>query len=216
MTRFPKWLMFALALCFSYENQLLAQDDDGIKREIPATQIEMPCSQVNSVDLMNTKNFRLKDYRRMFRCGQTPTSADLVGRWRGVNKGIVEFAGYRQFIKEIKPECCSLSGDNIMVHQVSNDLLRCCGWQAKSDPASWDGYERKGKFAIGGAGGIGPFKHGVVFSYRKGGNRKLDPVRLLVDRVVKIDDNHLLGRATANFGPLRIPLAYFVLERIDG
>jgi hypothetical protein len=165
-------------------------------------------------DLMDTRNFRLRDYRRMFRAGQTPTSADLVGRWRGVNKGIVELAGYKQFIKEILPHDCELSGDNIMVHQVSNELLRCCGWQAKSDPGSPDGLQRKGKFAIRGAGGIGPFRHGVVFSYRQGNNRRLDPVRLIVDRVVKIDDNHLLGRVTANFGPLRIPLAYFVLERI--
>ena len=163
---------------------------------------------------MDTRNFRLKDYRRMFKQGQTPTSADLVGYWRGVNKGIVELAGYKQFIKEILPQDCQLSGDNIMVHQVSNDLLRCCGWQAKSDPCSSDGLERRGKFAILPARGIGPFKHGVVFSYRKGDNRRRDPVRVLVDRVVKIDDNHLLGRVTANFGPIRIPLAYFMLERI--
>ena len=185
---------------------------------VSAQHFHRKCKQRRQVcghsDLMDTSNFRLKDYRRMFKEGQTPCSADLVGYWRGVNKGIVELAGYKQFIKEILPQDCELSGDNIMVHQVSNDLLRCCGWQATSDSNSPDGLKRKGKFAIQGAGGIGPFKHGVVFSYRKGKNRKADPVRLLVDRVVKIDENHLLGRVTANFGPLRIPLAYFVLERI--
>ncbi len=168
------------------------------------------------VDLMDTSGVRLIEYRRLFRQGQTPTAADLVGNWRGVNRGIVELVGYKQFIKEIKPEDCGLSGDNIMVEQVSNELLRSIGWQVKADAASADGLKRKGKFAIRDARGIGPFKHGVIFDYRKGNNQKMDPVRLIVDRVVKIDDNHLLGRATANFGPLKIPLAYFVLERIDG
>lgn len=166
------------------------------------------------IDLMDTRNFRLIDYRRMFMQGQTPSSEDLVGNWRGVNKGIVALVGYKQFVKEITPVNCELKGDNIMVHQVSNDLLRCCGWQAKPDPGSWDGLERRGKFAIQSAGGIGAFKHGVVFNYRDGDNRRGDPIRLIVDRVVKIDDNHLLGRAVARIGPFRIPLAYFMLERI--
>ena len=97
---------------------------------------------------MDTRNFRLIEYRRMFKEGQTPTAEEMVGYWRGVNKGIVELAGYKQFIKEILPQDCQLSGDNIMVHQVSQDLLRCCGWQAKSDPGSPDGLERKGKFIV--------------------------------------------------------------------
>ncbi len=166
-------------------------------------------------DVMDTRNFSLLDYRRMFMNGTTPTQAELVGHWRGVNKGIVERFGYKQFIKEILPQDCELSGDNIQVHQVSNDLLRCCGWQPQTDSNSFDGLKRQGKFAISGPGGIGPFRHGVKFSYWRGDNRKADPVRLIVDRVVKIDCNHLLGRATVNIGPIRIPVAYFVLERID-
>jgi hypothetical protein len=164
---------------------------------------------------MDTSSYSLLDYRRMFMHGQTPAPYELVGTWRGVNKGIVELVGYRQFIKEIAPVDCQLKGDNIMVHQVSNQLLRCCGWQPKTDATSWDGLERRGKFAVEGAGGIGPFRHGVVFNYRNGGNDRRDPVRLIVDRVVKIDDNHLLGRAVAKLGPIQIPLAYFVLERIN-
>lgn len=171
-------------------------------------------SNVMHSDVMNTQGVRLIEYRRMFRQGQTPTAADLVGNWRGVNRGIVELVGYKQFIKEIKPGNCALTGDNIMVHQVSNELLRSFGWQVKADASSSDGLKRKGKFAIRDARGIGPFKHGVVFDYRQGNNRKTDPVRLIVDQVVKIDDNHLLGRATAKFGPIKIPLAYFVLERM--
>jgi hypothetical protein len=166
-------------------------------------------------DIMDTRNFSLLDYRRMFVNGTTPSPAELAGRWRGVNKGIVELVGYRQFIKEITPQSCQLTGDNVMVEQVSADILRSCGWQVKSDPQSIDGIKRKGKFAIEEPRGIGAFKHGTIFNYRNGDNKKSDPVRLLVDKVVKIDDNHLLGRATANFGPVQIPLAYFVLERME-
>ena len=149
----------------------------------------------------------------MFKRGTTPTSEELVGQWRGVNKGVVRLAGYKQFIKDIKPDCCGISGDNIQVCQVSDDLLRCIGWQPKIDACTGE-LERRGKFAVLCPRGCGPFKHGVEFNYRRGGNRKCDPAKLLVDKVVKIDDNHLLGRATANFGPLKIPLAYFVLERM--
>ncbi len=166
-----------------------------------------------SVDIMNTSHFRLVDYRRMFVNGSTPTEAELVGNWRGVNKGIVELVGYKQFIKEITPDGCAISGDNIMVHQLDNCHLRSLGWEPKADGFNGQ-LQRRGKFAIEPPKGTGTFKHGVVFSYRRGRNRKFDPVRLIVDKVVKIDDNHLLGRATANFGPLQIPVAYFVLERM--
>jgi hypothetical protein len=205
MTRFTLIAILLFSSCFATTKPALAQ---LFHSKSPNA------TMVPHVDLMDTRNFRLIDYRRMFRNGQTPTSQDLIGRWRGVNKGIVELAGYKQFIKEILPQDCVLSGDNIMVHQVSNELLRSCGWQPKSDPYSPDGLLRQGKFAIQSPSGFGPFKHGVIFSYRDGNNRRGDPVRLIVDRVVKIDDNHLLGRATVNFGLIRIPVAYFVLERI--
>jgi hypothetical protein len=190
--------------------RLIAQDCGCTNDQATVQDVSSP---VCACDIMDTRNFRLIDYRRMFKCGTTPTTEDLVGQWKGVNKGVVELVGYKQFIKEIKPGNCVISGDNIMVGQVSEDLLRCVGWQPKLDPCTGEA-ERRGKFAICPPHGRGAFKHGVEFNYRYGGNRKRDPVRLLVDRVVKIDDNHLLGRATANFGPFHIPLAYFMLERM--
>jgi hypothetical protein len=38
---------------------------------------------------------------------------------------------------------------------------------------------------------------------------------LIVDKVVKIDENHLLGRAVARIGLVQVPLAYFMLERAN-
>ncbi len=197
-------------LALTLSPPLVAQDCDCANID---KAIELGASPSCSCDIMDTRNFRLRDYRRMFKCGTTPTEEDLVGHWKGVNKGVVELVGYRQFIKEIQPNECGISGDNIMVGQVSPEMLRCVGWQPKVDECTGE-LERKGKFAICPPHGCGAFKHGVEFNYRRGDNRKRDPVRLIVDKVVKIDDNHLLGRATANFGPLHIPLAYFVLERM--
>ncbi len=164
---------------------------------------------------MDTRNFSLFDYRKMFLEGRTPQAHELVGQWRGVNKGIVEIAGYRQFIKDIPPQACEFFGDNIVVHQVSNDMLRAIGWQPKPGPPAQGNVERIGSFAIERPQGIGPFNHGVTFSYRNGKNKPTDPANVLVDKVVVLDANHMLGRVTANFGPMRIPLAYFTLERIQ-
>lgn len=177
------------------------------------TRLERPNSQ-GRVDIMDTRNFTLRDYRKMFSEGRSPTSAELIGQWRGVNKGIVELVGYRQFIKQIVPTACDLRGDNILVEQVSNDLLRSMGWAPIAGPPE-DGYvSRIGGFQVQEPRGIGKFKHGAVFSYRDGVNPPRDPAKLLVDKVVVLDRNHLLGRVTANFGPVRIPLSYFTLERI--
>jgi len=165
---------------------------------------------------MDTRNFTLFDYQRMFLEGRTPQAHELVGQWRGVNKGIVELAGYSQFIKDIQPQTCQFLGDNIIVKQVSNDMLRAIGWQPKSGPAEQGYVERVGSFAIEPPQGVGSFSHGVTFSYRNGNNKPNDPANVLVDKVVVLDANHLLGRVTANFGPIRIPLAYFTLERIEG
>lgn len=177
------------------------------------TRLQRPNSQ-GRVDVMDTRNFTLLDYRRMFSEGRTPTSDELIGQWRGVNKGIVELVGYRQFIKEITPTPCDLRGDNVTVEQVSNDLLRSMGWAPIAGPPE-DGYvSRIGAFQIQEPRGVGKFKHGAIFSYRDGANERTDPARLLVDKVVVLDRNHLLGRVTANFGPVRIPLSYFTLERI--
>ena len=171
--------------------------------------------QSASGDLLDTRNYSLLDYRRLFQTGRTPEAHEMVGYWRGVNKGIVELVGYRQFIKEILPDNNGvIRGDNIKVGQINQDMLRCLGWQPVPDPQTGE-FARQGKFAIQPPRGIGAFKHGATFNYRDGGNGRTDPANLLVDKVVMLDANHMLGRATANFGPLQIPLAYFVLERIQ-
>jgi len=190
--------------------QMTRNGDGAIWR----TRLERPNSQ-GRVDIMDTRNFTLFDYRKMFAEARKPEAYELVGRWRGVNKGIVELVGYRQFIKEVTPTQFDLWGDNILVEQVSNEMLRSIGWAPIAGPPEHGYVSRQGFYQVQEPHGIGRFKHGAVFSYRDGANERLDPVRVLVDKVVVLDRNHLLGRATANFGPVRIPLAYFTLERIQ-
>jgi len=169
--------------------------------------------EVFSFDYMDPRNFTLRDYRQLFLNGRTPSSHELQGKWRGVNKGIVTLFGYRQFIKEIKPRGTCTFGDNIQVHEVSNECLRCIGWQPKVTETGE--FEREGKFKVLPPRGMGKFRHGRVLSYNQGGNKRTDLSRLLVDKVVVLDHNHMLGRVTGStlLGP--VPLAYFVLERIE-
>jgi len=165
-------------------------------------------------DVMAIEQHSLFEYRRMYRRGVSPQPHELVGKWNGVNKGIVELVGYKQFIKDIRPDATGqLYGDNIQVTQVKPNRLRIDNtWQQKYDFRTKD-YERRGAFGVQRPDGRGFFGHGSTFSYKDGDNPKNDPADLLVDQVVRIDDNHMLGRAVAKFGPFKIPLAYFVLER---
>ena len=164
-------------------------------------------------DIMAIDQHTLFQYRRVYRNGSTPQPHELLGQWNGVNKGIVEIAGYRQFVKDIQiGGNGQFRGDNIQVGQVKLDQLRLDGWQRKFDYQASD-YLRRGSFAVQAPSGRGAFGHGVTFSYADGNNPHNDPARLLVDEVVKVDGNHMIGRAVAKFGPIKIPLAYFVLEK---
>ena len=164
---------------------------------------------------MNTSQYSLLDYRRMFLCGRTPQPHELVGTWRGVNKGVVELVGLKQFIKEIRPEPGNvIFGSNIETCQVIPDMVRFNGWQVVRNGDNCE-VPVGTSFMIQPPNGKGCFGHGALFSYRDGKNDLTNPVRLLVDRVVVIDEQHLLGRASAKFGLVEIPLAYFVLERIS-
>jgi hypothetical protein len=174
---------------------------------------DLPPGTVLGVDLMDVRNFTLMDYQRMFVHGRAPAPNDLLGTWRGVNKGVVTLVGFRQFVKEIQPCGDVILGENIDVHQVSSACLRSLGWQSKIDESGNE--SRRGKFMVKTNSGPDRQNNPAEFSYREGGNRRTDPVRLLVDKVVKLDDNHLLGRASAQLGLVRVPIAFFVLERVD-
>ena len=119
----------------------------------------------------------------------------------------------RQFIKEFYYVNGCLYGDNISVCQVQACALPHAGWQPRIDPCTGE-IQRQGRFAVECPQGCGPFRHGMVLNYAAGGNGR-NPSRRVWDQVVKLDDNHLLGRATIRVGFVKIPVAFFVLERIS-
>jgi len=184
----------------------------------PSSRYEFAEQMVNSrvprgADLQATDQHTLFQYRRLYRTGTTPHPAELVGQWNGVNKGIVQIAGYGQFIKDVRVGANGyIHGDNVEVAQVKASQVRLNGWQPKFDNVATD-YSRRGRFAIQGPTNRGFFGRGAVFSYADGGNPDGDAARLLKDQVVKLNDHQMLGRAVVEFGPIEIPLSYFVLER---
>ena len=186
---------------------------------VPSNRPPITYKQAKNFDVMDITGHGLLHYRRIYSQGTTPQPHELAGQWKGVNRGIVEIAGYNQFIKDIHYKNGQLVGDNIQVQQVPSGKVRLQGWQPLPAPQNGryqpDALQRVGKYAVQAPDYRGSFGRGAIFSYRDGGNAKNDPAKLLMDRVVKIDDNHMIGRATANFGPVRIPISYFVLERVQ-
>ncbi len=163
---------------------------------------------------MSVHNYSLLQFRHMMKCGGTPHPSELVGTWRGVNKGIATVAIDRQFIKQFYMVNGRICGDNIVVRQVPDNQLLQCGWRPVIDGRTGQ-VKRQGRFAVRPPQGIGHFRHGLVLDYRAGGNPRGDRSRLIWDQVVKLDDNHMLGRATIRTGLAKVPVAYFVLERIQ-
>ena len=161
---------------------------------------------------MNVDNFRLLQYRRMMKSGQRLQPDELLGSWRGVNKGIATWAIDDQFVKHFRREGGQVYGGNISVHQVPNDQLAQSGWRPINDQ-SFGSQKRELDFLVQTPKRKRARKKGVVLNYRKGGNRMMDPTKLILDELVRLDENHLLGRATVRLGPIKIPVAYFVLER---
>ena len=155
----------------------------------------------------------LRYYRNLMKCNSAPAPAELAGMWRGVNVGVATLAIDRQFIKEFYYVNGCLFGDNVSVCQVSDCALLEHGWQPIIDvcTGSW---ERQGRFAVECPQGRGRFSHGLVLNYAAAGNGR-DPARRIWDQLVKLDDNHMLGRATVRVGLAKVPVAYFVLERIS-
>ena len=145
--------------------------------------------------------------------GPTPQPTELLGSWRGVNKGVATMAIDRQFIKEFYLVNGQVFGDNVSVRQVADSQLLRCGWQPIVNQQTGQPH-RQGRFRVECPQGHGAFRHGLVLNYAAGGNGR-DPSRLIWDQVVKLDDNHMLGRATIRVGLAKVPVAFFVLERIQ-
>jgi hypothetical protein len=142
-----------------------------------------------------------------------PDLNTISGSWYGINKGLgPALAGITQDIKVFNAcgEC--VQGHNIVVHQVPISELGCRGWRPELDPTTCQP-KRVGNFVA-----VGPQCYGdpVQLDYTIAENPWYDPSKILIDELVVIDSDLMLGRADAKIGNSRIPIAYFVLFRPNG
>lgn len=145
--------------------------------------------------------------------GEPPTAEEMHGQWRGLNKGVFPaMAGISQFTKEFWTLTDCPHGDNITVCQQDPS---CWYYPHAWRPALKDGQiDRHGNFKINFDACSKPYPQAVELNYGQASNPKRSPERLIVDKLVKLDNDHLLGLATLQVGRMRVPALYFVLERV--
>jgi hypothetical protein len=200
----------------------LNQIDETAPARSPGTLLPPAVGQVPALPLqprmthpaMHVGNYGLLQYRRMMKFNRAPHPHELLGSWRGINKGVATVAIDQQFIKRFYLHHGQVYGDNVTVHQVPHHQLATRGWCPVLDSRTGQPFTQ-GRFRVECPQGIGHFRHGLVLNYRAGGNPHRDPSRVIWDQLVKLDDNHMLGRATVRAGLAKIPVAFFVLERIE-
>lgn len=142
----------------------------------------------------------------------SPDWSTISGNWNGINKGVgAAMMGLMQDVKVLEGSEC-ISGYNIVVKQVPIGALPCRGWQPERDPTTCKP-KTMGNFVAVAPTYCGKLGHAVKLDYTIAENPWYDPSRFLVDDLVAIDEDILLGRATAKIGALHVPVAYFVLVR---
>lgn len=157
----------------------------------------------------------------ILRTGIAPSLDSLVGwEFRGANGSLVtRFLGIRKFVKgfyegadrsETGPTP-HIHGYNIVVHQNADDDAHL---YSPSDAApKRHGYYRAHRVVAGAYDAMYP--NALLLDYGLGGNGPFGPP--LRDYLVQIypdDPDLLLGKAYVALGPIRIPVGFFVLERL--
>ncbi len=153
----------------------------------------------------------ISELKKLLSTAPPPCPASLEGSWTGINRGLGSaVAGKTQYIKELRADatrpCAIGHGSNILVERVPIEQLNHHGWRPLIDCQSGC-VKRQGRYAIVARGK-------TEFDYSLGENPFWEPSRFLVDEIVQIDEGLLLGRANFQVGYVRIPVAYFTLERI--
>lgn len=157
----------------------------------------------------------------VMRKGAAPDLADLVGwEFKGFNIfELAELAGIRKFKKGFYQEdpgsdvSRGISGYNVQIHP--NTLGE--PWidkTRKSEPIRHGWFD---VYPVSLAERDNKYPNALLINYGiSSKNFVADPSRALRDYVVQVyPDNHdlLLGKAYAAVGPMRFPIAFFVLER---
>lgn len=137
--------------------------------------------------------------------------AELHGAWRGLSQGaMVAMSGNTQFIKSFCTSCNCPHGDNVKIEQQPPECwFSADAWQLQSGKL-----QRHGNYRVNLPNGLTPVPHATELNYLQAKNPKGYRGKRIVDKLVKLDDDLVLGLACIQFGSKRIPMSYFVMERI--
>jgi hypothetical protein len=139
----------------------------------------------------------------------------MQGTWRGLNRGLgPALLGISQFTKQMCACGCVGHGDNITIKQVDPACWSCRNqWQPvyRADGT----LERGGRYVIKPRTTSKRSEQAAELNYGEANNPKGDASRFLVDKIVKIDDQFLLGQAIYKVGLAQVTVSYFVLERCN-
>lgn len=177
-------------------------------RSVVATPYEAKHSR--AFQIASLSNRELDD---LMSCKPAPDLQSLEGSWKGINKGMgAAFLGLTQDVKSFQTNGECVHGYNNMVYQVPIRDLSCRGWRFVRDPDTCKPKTMGNFIAVQRCDGD-THKPLTRLDYTQATNPWYDPSRFLIDELVVIDDDVLLGRANAKIGLVEIPIAYFVLFR---
>lgn len=161
--------------------------------------------EVDGVTIVTIAGASKRQLREWMRSCPPPTLDEMNGTWRGLNRGMgPAILGFSQFAKHMCTGHGCGYGDNITIKQVGpRGWCSEQNWRAIRKDGKLD---RKGNYVI-------EFDCGAKLNYGAAENPRCDPSRFLVDKIVKLDDRLLLGKAVYKVGLAKMTVAYFVLER---
>lgn len=149
--------------------------------------------------------------------GSTPDPGSLVGwEWRGTNMpASSKYLGLRRFIKGfVLGATGSVEGYNVSV--MGADLLAPLHERRQRDGRrEWAGFDVR---PVDPTSNENRYLHAILLDYGSASAREAGIPGRLRDYLVRVapsSDDLLLGRAFLAIGPVRIPIGWFALERLN-
>jgi hypothetical protein len=144
-----------------------------------------------------------------------PPDPDALAGWehRGMNTAaFTKVLGIKKFIKGFYRNAAGqLFGYNIPVVQDADSEP----WRYKHEAPRRFGFYRVDP--VDPATRDNAYLNALLLDYGRGGSHDLDPTSRLRDYLVRVErgsDELLLGKALVAVGPLRVPVGFFLLERL--
>jgi hypothetical protein len=148
--------------------------------------------------------------------GETPDAAALAGyEFLGTNTPFTaSLLRIRKFLKGFyrSPSNGAVFGYNTPVRQGTPQAP----WIARPSEAAPKRFGFYAVVPVDATSRDNAYLHATLLDYGRGPNPRLSVVRTLRDYLVRVDpgsDDLLLGKAYMAFGPVRVPVSYFVLQR---